>query len=176
MKYALVYGFLSGLIVTVVMCTGFLLAPGHDNIIHTLWFGYLIMLVASTLIFVGTKRHRDVERGGVIKFLPALGLGIGTACIAGFIYAAGWEAYLAATNYTFMDEYVSSVRHAREAAGVTGPALAQEMADLESLRVLYRNPLFRIPIPFVEFFPVGFLVALVSAALLRNPRFLRSAG
>jgi hypothetical protein len=36
----------------------------------------------------------------------------------------------------------------------------------------YRDPVFRMPMTFVEIFPVGLLVALVSAALLRNPRLL----
>ncbi len=36
----------------------------------------------------------------------------------------------------------------------------------------YRNPLFRIPMTFIEIFPVGLLVALISAALLRNPKLL----
>ncbi len=30
------------------------------------------MLVALTFIFVGVKRYRDVELGGVIKFVPRL--------------------------------------------------------------------------------------------------------
>jgi hypothetical protein len=38
--------------------------------------------------------------------------------------------------------------------------------------VSYANPLFRIPMVFLEIFPVGFIVALISAALLRNPRLL----
>ena len=36
----------------------------------------------------------------------------------------------------------------------------------------YANPLYRLPMTFIEIFPVGFLVSLVSAALLRNSRFL----
>ena len=47
------------------------------------WFGYLVMLVALTFIFVGVKRHRDVERGGVIKFGPAFAMGLGIAAAAG---------------------------------------------------------------------------------------------
>ena len=41
------------------------------------------------------KRYRDVERGGVIKFLPAFALGLGIAVCAGIAYACVWEAYLA---------------------------------------------------------------------------------
>ena len=34
----------------------------------------------------------------------------------------------------------------------------------------YENPLYRLPITFMEIFPVGLLVALFSAAILRNPK------
>ena len=37
---------------------------------------------------------------------------------------------------------------------------------------LYRNWWFRIPITLTEILPVGLLVGLVSAAILRNPRIL----
>ena len=42
----------------------------------------------------------------------------------------------------------------------------------------YRQPLARMAITFLEIFPVGLLVALVSAFVLRNPRVLpaRAAG
>ena len=53
------------------VCAGLAVA-GHDSgVFGTVWFGYLVMLVALTFIFVGVKRYRDVERGGGIKFLPA---------------------------------------------------------------------------------------------------------
>jgi lipopolysaccharide export LptBFGC system permease protein LptF len=36
----------------------------------------------------------------------------------------------------------------------------------------YRNPLFRLPMTFAEIFPMGLLIALISAAILRNPKIL----
>lgn len=42
----------------------------------------------------------------------------------------------------------------------------------EASKVQYANPLFRLPMVFAEIFPVGVLVSLISAALLRNRRFL----
>ena len=36
----------------------------------------------------------------------------------------------------------------------------------------YKNPFYRMPITFTEIFPVGILVSLVSAGLLRNARFM----
>ena len=48
------------------------------------------------------------------------------------------------------------------------------MADAEAFAVMYRNPLYRMPMTFVEMFPVGVLVSLITAAVLRNPRVLPS--
>jgi len=36
--------------------------------------------------------------------------------------------------------------------------------------VQYANPLFRLPMTFAEIFPVGVLVSLISALVLRKPR------
>ncbi|WP_310468212.1 DUF4199 domain-containing protein [Sphingomonas sp.] len=174
MKYALTYGLLSGLVIIAVMLTG-LTMTGQDNFFSSEWFRYLVMLVALTFIFVGVKRFRDVERGGVIKFGPALLMGLAIAAVAGLAYVVVWEIYLAATDYRFMDEYVTGILQAREAAGASPAELARKAAELNELRQSYGNPLFRVPMTFLEIFPVGLLVALVSAALLRNPKLLPAA-
>lgn len=170
MKYALVYGLLSGFAIIATMIAGIVLAP--QSFFGSEWFGYLVMLVALTFIFVGVKRHRDVERGGVIKFGPAFAMGLGIAAAAGVAYVTVWEAYLAMTGYAFMDEYIAGIMRARQTEGVSAAAIAEEMAKLEPMRINYANPLFRIPMTFLEIFPVGLLVSLVSALLLRNPKLL----
>jgi hypothetical protein len=43
---------------------------------------------------------------------------------------------------------------------------------MQAFNEKYRNPLFRIPMTFIEIFPVGLIIALISAALLRNPQVL----
>jgi hypothetical protein len=68
--------------------------------------------------------------------------------------------------------YAMDILRARQAAGTSAEALAAEMARLEPMRVNYRKPLYRIAMTFLEIFPVGLLVAPVSAALLRNPKLL----
>jgi hypothetical protein len=171
MKYALVYGLLSGFVVAAVLVAGIVIGP-NSGVFGTVWFGYLVMLVALTFIFIGVKRFRDVERGGVIKFLPAFGMGLAIAVLAGLAYACVWEVYLASTGYRFMDEYAAAIIRHRQAEGASPAELARVTADMASLRVSYANPLFRFPMTFLEIFPVGLVVALISAALLRNPRLL----
>lgn len=149
-KYALVYGLLVGLVIgaTLVSIIAF---AARSPILTSVWFGYLVMLVAMIFIFVGLKRYRDVERGGVIAFEPALEMGLATAFVAAIAYVLIWEAYLAVTHYAFIDRFFS------------GPGM-------EEIRAQYGNPLLRMPQTFMEIAPAGLVVALLSAALLRDPR------
>ena len=165
-RIILVYGLVAGL-VAILGIIGTILASSGS-----LWLGYLVMLVALSAIVVGIKQHRDQALGGVIRFWPALLVGVGIAVVASVVYALVWEAYLALTHYRYMDNYVESALAAKRAAGVTGAAYQKAAAGLEAMRQMYRNPLYRLATTAVEIFPVGLLVAVVSAALLRNPRFL----
>jgi hypothetical protein len=166
-RLILTYGLISGLVI-ILSSLAVIIAHGDGNI----WLGYLVMLVALSSILVGVKQHRDQALGGVIKFWPAFMVGLGIAVVASLVYVAVWEIYLAATHYTFMDKYVSAMLAAKRAAGVTGAAYAKAIAEGETMRAQYANPLYRLPETFVEIFPVGLLISLVSAALLRNPKIL----
>ncbi len=171
---ALRYGAMSGAIVISVIIAGIVFAngPGQGHGFTSQIFGYLVMIVALSMIFLAIRDYRNKELGGVIKFLPAFGLGLLVAAVAGIAYIVGWEIYLAATNYTFMDNYVAQMIEAKRAAGVTGAEFDAYAAQLEEMRVSYQNPLFRVPMTFIEIFPVGLIIALISAAILRNPKIL----
>lgn len=171
MRYVLTYGLLSGLVIIATMVAGIALSAQGD-FFSSATFGYLVMLVALSFIFVGVKRYRDIERGGIVRFGPAFGVGLGIAAFAGVAYVIGWETYLAATDYAFMDEYIAGIVKARQEAGVSADALAKEVAKLEEMRVNYAKPWFRVPMTFLEIFPVGLVVSLVTALLLRNPKLL----
>ncbi|HEY5722095.1 MAG TPA: DUF4199 domain-containing protein [Allosphingosinicella sp.] len=173
MKYAFVYGGIGGAIPILIISAS--LALNLSNHTTSVWFGYLVMLAALSLIFVGVKRYRDVECGGIIRFWRALGLGLAMALVAGLIYAAGWEIFIASTGYDFMADYSRSMVEAMRSEGASPAAIQAKLAELGQMAEWYKNPLIRIAMIFAEIFPVGLLVALVSAALLRNPRMLPAA-
>ena len=170
-RLILIYGLLSGAaiigcsIAVMVLSVG---GPPHSSV----WLGYLIMLVGLSAILLGVKQYRDQAQGGVIKFTTALLIGLGIAVVASLVYVGVWEGYMAATHYSFMDEYTAHMLAAKRAAGVTGAAYAKVVAQTEDMRRSYANPFYRMGETFIEIFPVGLVVALASAALLRNPRFL----
>ncbi len=170
MRYALVYGGLAGLII-VAVSTLFVTAGllGHSS---SPVMGYLAMLVGLTMIFVGVKRYRDVERGGVITFGKALLVGLGISLIAAIIYAAAFEIYSALTGFDFTAHFSEITAREMQAAGAAPAEIETQLAALREFGEMYRNPLVRIPIHFLEIGPVCLLVSLVSAAILRNPRVL----
>jgi hypothetical protein len=139
---------------------------------HSQFAGYLIMVLALSLIFFGVKRLRDRELGGAIRFVPALLAGLGISAVAGVIYVIGWEITLAVTDFAFIDSYSSAAIESARASGASAADIEALIAQMGEFRRQYEDPFFRLPITFIEIFPVGALISLISAALLRNPRFL----
>lgn len=170
-RIMLIYGLIAGLIVIAVVVIGFQLSGGEIAEGSQL-VGYLTMLVAMSLIFVGVKRYRDQALGGVIKFWRAFGLGVGIAAVAGVAYVVGWEVYTSLSGIDFAGAYLEAQRETYIAEGLTGAALQDKLKPLQDMMALYENWWFRLPITFTEIFPIGLLVALVSALLLRNPKIL----
>jgi len=166
-KIALIYGSLSGLIIIGVMIIGYLVSDG-EGALSSQALGFFIMFVALSLIFFGIKRYRDQELGGVIRFGRAFGMGLAIAGVASVFYIIGWEIYLAATDFAFIETYTAQILEKEAAAGVEGAEYAALVEKMEAKKADYARPLYRIPITFTEVFPVAALIALISAAFLRK--------
>ncbi|MDP3856513.1 MAG: DUF4199 domain-containing protein [Stagnimonas sp.] len=171
-KKILPYGAAAGLIAGVPLSLMGLNIGGQLSSSLGMALGYLTMLVAFSLIFVAIKRRRDQDQGGVIRFWPALGQGLGISLVASVCYALCWETALALSGMDFAGEYAKLLIEQQRAQGVSGEALAAFTAEMEQFKTQYADPLYRLPMTLAEIFPVGLLVSLVSAGLLRNPRFL----
>ena len=172
LKKILSYGLVAGLLVGIPLSWITISMSGHTMMSYGMAISYLIMLIALSTIFVAIKRHRDAELGGVIGFWPALGLGLGISFIAGIIYVVAWETACAMAHLDFAGSYAKAMIAQQQAKGVSAETLARFTAQMEQFKIQYTNPLYRWPMTFVEIFPVGVLVSLISAALLRNSRFL----
>ncbi len=170
MRYVLVYGVIAGAITIAAICSSFVFEG--LNHLQSEWFGYLVMLVALSLIFVGVRRYRDVECGGVVRFAKAFLVGLGIAVVAGVVYAIGWEGYLATTDGSFIQDYAAATVADMRASGASAADIAATEREMEWAIEVYQHPLPRMGMTFLEIFPVGLLVALLSAAVLRNPRVL----
>lgn len=165
-RIILIYGLIAGLIVAAGMVAA--MAIG----LHSMVFGYLTMLVALSMVFMGIKQYRDEHLGGTIRFGTAIATGLGISLVATVLYVLGWEAYLFTTDYTFMPEYVAQTIEAERARGASAADLARMQKEFDGYITMYESPPLRMGMTALEIAPVALLVTLVSAALLRNPGFL----
>ena len=50
--------------------------------------------------------------------------------------------------------------------------MAKEVAEMDYWKEVYKNPLLRAAMTFMELFPVGLIIALLCAAILRKSEVL----
>jgi hypothetical protein len=169
-RIILVYGVISGVTVAVLMRIAMMFFPegGTAGMVA----GFSSMIIALCFVFIGVKRYRDVALGGVIRFGRALAVGFGIAAIATIFYVAAWELYLNFTNYTFMDEYTRLALEQAQKGGKSATEIAALAKEMAGFKALYANPLSRMAVTAMEISPVALLMPIISAALLRNSRFM----
>lgn len=161
-KLMLVYGIIAGIVII-----GSAVLSLEVGIAST-WLGFLIMFIAFSTIFLALRKYRDDALGGVIRFGTGFGLGLGITLVASLIYVFVWELYLVSTDYTFMDTYTASLLEKEEAGGASPEQLADLAREMESMKEMYANPLIRLPMTFVEIFPVGLLISLIAAFVMKR--------
>lgn len=158
------YGVPAGLFISLGVILGIELGSSQ------VWLGYLVMFIVFSVIYVAIRQHRDQQLGGVISFLGAFMIGLGISAIAGVVYVIVWETYSSFSGHQFIDNYTTAMIEKARASGKSAEEIAQKIAELESMGENYRNPLYRLPMTFLEVFPPGLLVSLGSALALRNHR------
>jgi hypothetical protein len=169
-RLILTYGIIAGTIELALLALSMGLVSDHGTMGMVL--GYLSMLIAMSLVFVGVKKYRDEHLGGVIRFGKALGVGFGIAGIACLFYVLGWESYLWSTDYTFMENFIASELTKIQATEASAAEIARFKTDMQGFAEFYENPVTRMLVTLMEISPVALSVPLISAGLLRNPRFM----
>jgi len=172
LPYVIRFGIIAGLLVGIPMIAFMVSLPPDGHGLASMVQTYIVMLVALSMVFVGVKQYRDKALGGVIHFAPALGLGLAISAVAGVFYAIAWEISQVFMSFDFTGVYAKSMVEGVRSAGGSPEAIAQAEQRAREFVEQYSNPFFRVPMTFLEIFPVGVLVSLVSAALLRNSRLL----
>ena len=164
-RIILVYGLIAG---TIVGSMFFITMPLYKKGILTMengeLVGYSTMIVALSLIFFGIKSYRDNHLAGYITFGKALKVGLLITLIASLIYAITWEViYNTMTDFVTQmgDKYFEKLR----AEGTT-------QAEIDEYKAIYENPFIRFAMTLMEIAPVGILISLLSAGLLRMRGFL----
>jgi hypothetical protein len=75
----------------------------------------------------------------------------------------------------FMDGYFAAQIHHVQTSGLSPAATAQQVADIQHSQQLYQNPFVNMAYTFLEPLPVGLVMTLISAALLRRKAPVQSS-
>ena len=167
-RYTLIFGSIAGVVLVIMM---FLTMPflGENVDYDTAeWLGYISMIVALSAIFIGIKSYRDKESAGLISFGKAFKVGLFITLVASVFYVAGWILYINTAGTNFMDSYYQHSVEKIKTSNDPETEIQAKIADMEKWRELYKNPLIQIGVTFIEIFPVGLLITLISAAILKK--------
>jgi len=175
-RIVLLYGLIAGVIIAgLLVLNTRLMQLGIVTFNNSMVVGYTSMAIALSMVFMGVRSYRNNYCGGVIKFGRAFGVGILIALIASAFYVAAWEVYLATDaelNATFMDNYKEFSLTKMRDNGASAAEVAEAKQKLDEMCELYKNPAIRVGMTFMEIFPVGLIVTLFSAAVLRKKEVL----
>ncbi|MEP2668058.1 MAG: DUF4199 domain-containing protein [Cyclobacteriaceae bacterium] len=168
-KVVLIFGLIAGLIVTTLMLVSMpLMDNGTISFENGELFGYATMIIALSMIYFGVRSFRDNHNYGVLSFGKGFQVGILIAAIAALIYASGWEIYLSTSSRDFMEQYTVQYLEQMEKDGATEDELASMKAEMNNMAEMYKNPAIRFGMTLMEIIPVGLIITLLSAFLLKR--------
>jgi hypothetical protein len=135
---------------------------------HAEIFGYTIQVLAFLMVFFGIRSYRQNVSGGAITFGKAFQVGILVVLVASAVYVTTWEVIYYRFFPDFGDKYAAHALEKMKSTGKSAEAIARATQEMEKFKALYKNPLYNVGMTFMEVFPVGLVVTLVSAAILRR--------
>ncbi|MES2748035.1 MAG: DUF4199 domain-containing protein [Bacteroidota bacterium] len=170
-KTIITYGLIAGLICMSFMIVSTLVWRGTDNANQSMIIGFAGMLIAFIFIFVGIKNYRDKQNGGIISFGAAFKIGFFIALIASSIYTLVWLIEFHFFMPDFMEKFADKEIQGYKSSGLSATELSAKITEIETMRENYKNPLLRICYTLMEILPIGIVVSLISALILkRNPK------
>ena len=168
-RIVIIFGLLSGAIVGTLMSVAVPLS--HKGLISSdsgEVLGYTSMVLAFLMVFFGIRSYRENVGGGMVSFGKAFTVGILITLIACVVYVAVWEVLYFNFMPDFADKYAAQTIEKVRARGASDAEIAKTIRQMTDFKRMYRNPVINVGMTFMEIFPVGLIVTLLSAAILRR--------
>ncbi len=135
---------------------------------HGMVIGYTALVLSALMIYPGVRSYRDNVAGGRMTFGKGLLVGLGIALVAAVCYGVIWAIVYANFMPDFCDKYTAYTIEQVKSSGGSAEKIAEATAQAAQMKRLMDNPLTNAAMAFLEPFPIGILVSLVSAGILRK--------
>ncbi|HSQ24540.1 MAG TPA: DUF4199 domain-containing protein [Pyrinomonadaceae bacterium] len=166
-KTVLIFGLISGAVSAAMIFATlpFVYRIGFDK---GLVVGYTTIILSFLLVFFGIRSYRENVGGGTITFGRAFAVGILITLISCVCYVVAWEILYYNFMPDFADKYSAYVLEKAKAAGATAEAIQAQMEEAKKLKQILDNPFLNAAATFTEPFPIGLIITLISALILRK--------
>ena len=166
----LTFGFLSGAVAALMM---FLTVPFADRIgfDRSVVVGYTTIVISMLFVYFGVRSYRDNVLGGRMTFGAAVKAGLLISVISSLCYVAAWLVLFYGFMPDFADKYAAYTVESVRASGGSQAEIDEAIKHAEQGKRMLANPAINAAVAFIEPFPIGLLVTLISAAVLtrRSP-------
>jgi hypothetical protein len=166
-RTVLIFGLISGAVSSLLMLATvpFMHRIGFDK---GMIVGYTAMVVSFLLVFFGIRSYRENVGGGSITFGRAFAVGILITLISCICYVVTWEIVYFNFLPDFAEKYTAYMVEKARAAGASQQAIETTVQEMKNMKAMLDNPLINGAMAFIEPFPVGLIITLISAAILRK--------
>ncbi|MFZ0298213.1 MAG: DUF4199 domain-containing protein [Candidatus Sulfotelmatobacter sp.] len=166
-KTILTFGLISGAISSLVMVA---IVPFKDRIGFERGpvIGHTSIVLSFLLVFFGIRSYRDNVGNGEITFLKAFAVGISITLISCVCYVVTWEVIYYNFLPDFWDKYGAHLVEKLRASGASPAAVQARLQEVAKYKELYKNPFLNAVLTFIDPFPIGFVITLISALALRR--------
>jgi len=166
-KTVLIFGLISGAIAALMMFATIPLI-GRVSFEYLTVLGYTTFVACFLMVFFGIRSYRDNVAGGTITFGRAFKVGILITLISCGIYVITWDFIYQRFLPNFLDQYSNYMVEKMRAQGATQAELNLTIQQNEQFKEWYKNPFLRYAMTMMEAFPVGLLITVISALILRR--------
>jgi hypothetical protein len=171
-RTTIIYGLIAGAVVSAFMAITMIIFANNESF-HagtlSMMVGYLGMLIAFTFIFVAIKTYRDKQNNGIINFGKAFTMGLLISLIASTMYVITWAIVYKYFVPDYMDKYCAMMTEQAKAS-LSGTALQDKLNEISKAKEMYATPLGFTLYTYAEILPVGILVSLIAALVLKRKK------
>jgi hypothetical protein len=166
-KTVLIFGLLSGSISITTMMASLRLEDkiGFDK---GALIGYTVLVLSALFIFFGVRSYRENVGGGRLTFGRGFAVGILITLISSACYVGTWEILYFNFMPGFAEKYSAHMVERAKASGASQQKIDEQVRQAKQFKQMYDNPVINVGLTFMEIFPVGLVVTLVSAGILRK--------
>ena len=168
-KNVLIFGLLAGFIVSTFMVVSMIKCYQSKDFEGSMVLGFSAMIIAFSTIFIAIKNYRDNYNGGLISFKRAFNMGILITLLASTLYVVTWLV----VYYNFLPNFMElmtadSIAKIEANKALSSSEVNEQIASLKKMNDLYENPAIVVAFTYIEIFPVGLIITLLSSLILKS--------